>query len=161
MMTLREWLKYGESQLLLGPHPEKARQDAETFLLGTLAENRAWLLAHMDRSMSQQEADCYCASLEQRASGKPVQYIDGACEFYGFPFRVTPDVLIPRPETELPRRKSDFAVTKRGPPSHSGCRHRFGSYRRCLGQAPHRRAHCCHRSLAGSSRSGGVERRPK
>lgn len=101
MMNLGEWLKYGENQLLLGPHPEKARQDAESLLLGTLTENRAWLLAHLDESLSVHEADCYMGMLEQRASGEPVQYIQGACEFYGFPFRVTRDVLIPRPETEL------------------------------------------------------------
>ncbi len=100
-MHLNEWLKYGENQLLLGLHPEKARQDAEHFLLGTLAQNRAWLLAHLDESLSVHEADCYRALLERRASGEPVQYIQGVCEFYGFPFRVARDVLIPRPETEL------------------------------------------------------------
>ncbi len=96
-----DWLEYGESQLLLGPHPEKARRDAETLLLNTLAQNRAWLLAHLDDSLSAREADCYMGLLEQRASGQPVQYIQGVCEFYGFPFHVTRDVLIPRPETEL------------------------------------------------------------
>lgn len=100
-MTLREWLKYGENQLLLGPHPEKARLDAEMLLLGRLAENRAWLLAHLDESLSSNEADCYMGQLEERVSGKPIQYIQTSCEFYGFPFRLTSDVLIPRPETEL------------------------------------------------------------
>ncbi|MGD0546418.1 MAG: peptide chain release factor N(5)-glutamine methyltransferase [Terracidiphilus sp.] len=99
-MRLREWISYGEKQLLLGPHPDKARQDAELLLLGTIAENRAWLLAHLDESLTPQDADCYMSNLEERASGKPVQHIQEVCEFYGFPFRVSPDVLIPRPETE-------------------------------------------------------------
>jgi release factor glutamine methyltransferase len=105
-MNLREWLKYGESQLLLGPHPEKARQDSEIFLLGTIAQNRAWLLAHLEDSLSSREADCYKGLLEQRVSGEPVQYIQVKCEFYGLPFRVTRDVLIPRPETELAVEKA-------------------------------------------------------
>jgi release factor glutamine methyltransferase len=100
-MNLRDWLQYGERQLRLGPHPEKAHQDAEAFLIGILAQNRAWLLAHLEDSVPSREAGCYSSLLEQRASGQPVQYIQGACEFYGFPFRVTPDVLIPRPETEI------------------------------------------------------------
>lgn len=100
-MTLREWLGYGESQLLLGPHPDKARRDTELLLLGRIAQNRVWLLAHLDEPLSSQDADCYMSSLEQRVAGEPVQYIQQNCEFYGFPFRVTPDVLIPRPETEL------------------------------------------------------------
>ena len=42
----------------------------------------------------------YVGLLERRRNGEPIQYITGECEFYGLPFRVTPDVLIPRPETE-------------------------------------------------------------
>jgi release factor glutamine methyltransferase len=99
--TIRDWLAYGEGQLRLGPHPDKARWDAERLLLGTLAENRAWLLAHMDEHLSRQDAECYMGSLEGRVQGEPVQYIQESCEFYGFPLRVTRDVLIPRPETEL------------------------------------------------------------
>ncbi|HEY1253806.1 MAG TPA: peptide chain release factor N(5)-glutamine methyltransferase [Terracidiphilus sp.] len=99
-MQLREWLSYGKKQLLLGPHPEKARQDAELLLLGTIAENRAWLLAHLDETLTPQDADCYRSNLEERMTGKPVQHIQEVCDFYGLPFRVSPDVLIPRPETE-------------------------------------------------------------
>jgi release factor glutamine methyltransferase len=116
-MNLRDWLKYGESQLLLSPHPERARQDAETLLLGILAQNRAWLLAHLDDSLSPREADSYMGLLEQRAAGEPVQYIQGACEFYGFPFRVTRDVLIPRPETELAVERASLLIRAAHQPS--------------------------------------------
>jgi release factor glutamine methyltransferase len=100
-MTLREWLVRGEAQLREGPHPEKARLDAEEFLLGTLAQNKAWLLTHLDKQISEYEADSYIGLIERRLEGEPVQYILGFTEFYGLPFRVNSDVLIPRPETEI------------------------------------------------------------
>jgi release factor glutamine methyltransferase len=46
-------------------------------------------------------AERYRHWLERRAAGEPIAYLTGACEFYGLEFRVTPAVLIPRPETEL------------------------------------------------------------
>jgi release factor glutamine methyltransferase len=100
MKTLVEWLSYGEAQLMLGPHPEKARLDAESLLLGRIAQNKAWLLAHPDATLSTYEADAYMSTLEDRVKGEPIQYIREYAEFYGLPFRVTPAVLIPRPETE-------------------------------------------------------------
>lgn len=100
-MTLREGLELGAAQLAAGPHPEKARRDAETLLLHQTGKNRAWLIAHLDDDFAGCRAMGYAALLNRRAQGEPIQYILGECEFYGMPFRVTPDVLIPRPETEL------------------------------------------------------------
>jgi release factor glutamine methyltransferase len=99
--TLADWLTYGEAQLKLGPHPEKARLDAESLLLGRIAQNKAWMLAHPDAHLSTYEADAYMGTLEERVRGEPIQYIQEYTEFYGLPIRVTPAVLIPRPETEL------------------------------------------------------------
>jgi len=100
-MTLRDCLAFGAAKLGKGPHPEKARLDAETLLLHHVGRNRAWLIAHLDDNFAGCRATGYAALLDRRAAGEPIQYILGECEFYGMPFRVTPDVLIPRPETEL------------------------------------------------------------
>jgi release factor glutamine methyltransferase len=99
-MTLREWLERGEAQLLSGPHPDRARRDVETLLLHLIGKNRAWLLAHLADDFAGCMAIRYGSLLERRRKGEPIQYITGEAEFYGLPFRVTSDVLVPRPETE-------------------------------------------------------------
>jgi release factor glutamine methyltransferase len=99
-MTLQEWLKKGEAHLAQGPHPERARRDAETLLLSTIRLDRAALLARWKEQLDGEEARGYLALIERRLSGEPIQYILGETEFYGLRFRVTRDVLIPRPETE-------------------------------------------------------------
>ncbi|MGA7830704.1 MAG: peptide chain release factor N(5)-glutamine methyltransferase [Terracidiphilus sp.] len=87
-------------RLRMGPHPDSARADAETLLLHAMGRNKAWLLAHADDELPEKDAANYFGWLERRYRGEPIQYIIGEAEFYGLPFRVTPDVLIPRPETE-------------------------------------------------------------
>jgi release factor glutamine methyltransferase len=99
-MTLRDFLEYGESQLIASPHPERAKRDAETLLLHLIGKNKAWLMAHGNDDFAGCSAIRYASLLERRRKGEPIQYITGVAEFYGMPFRVTPDVLIPRPETE-------------------------------------------------------------
>jgi release factor glutamine methyltransferase len=99
-MRLREWLDRGETQLSLGPHPDRGYRDAETLLLHLIGKNKAWLMAHSDDEFAGCSAIGYAGLLERRRKGEPIQYITGETEFYGLPFRVTPDVLIPRPETE-------------------------------------------------------------
>ncbi|MGA8743391.1 MAG: peptide chain release factor N(5)-glutamine methyltransferase [Terracidiphilus sp.] len=99
-MTLRDFLGYGESQLSASPHPDRAKRDAETLLLHLIGKNKAWLMAHASDDFAGCTAIRYAGLLERRRKGEPIQYITGETEFYGLPFRVTPDVLIPRPETE-------------------------------------------------------------
>ncbi len=99
-MRIREWLEHGEALLSEGPHEDRARRDAETLLLHHIGKNKAWLMAHDDEEFAGASAADYEALLRRRLNGEPIQYITGECEFYGLPFRVTPDVLIPRPETE-------------------------------------------------------------
>ena len=65
-----------------------------------LGKDKAWLLTHADDELPEAQAESYLESLDRRYRGEPIQYITGETEFYGLPFRVTPDVLIPRPETE-------------------------------------------------------------
>ena len=97
-MTLRELLAEAEANLKTGPHPERARLDAETLLLYALRQNRAWLLAHGDDEAPDDAG--YLSLVARREAGEPIQYITGSSEFFGLPFSVGPGVLIPRPETE-------------------------------------------------------------
>jgi release factor glutamine methyltransferase len=76
------------------------RLTAEVLLCHALHQERAYLFAHPERELSEIEWLHYGRYLHERIQGKPTQYITGRQEFYGREFRVTPDVLIPRPETE-------------------------------------------------------------
>jgi release factor glutamine methyltransferase len=100
---VRALVAEGEYQLASGPHPENARRDAQVLLLHLLQRNdpernTAWLMAHWNSPTG--HGTEFRALIERRQNGEPIQYITGETEFYGLPFRVTPDVLIPRPETE-------------------------------------------------------------
>lgn len=99
-MKLRECLDQATAILSEAPHSDRARRDAETLLQHHIGKNKAWLIAHSDEEFAGCTAIGYAALVERRRRGEPIQYITGECEFYGLPFRVTPDVLIPRPETE-------------------------------------------------------------
>ena len=100
MRTLRTRLNEAEQQLKSGPHPEKARLDAESLALFLIEKNRAWLLANLDQPALAVLNTQFEAALHRRQQGEPIQYITGTTEFFGLPFTVSPDVLIPRPETE-------------------------------------------------------------
>ena len=99
-MKIREWLDHGQGLLSEGPHADRARRDAETLLIHHIGKNKAWLMARGDEEFAGCSSIGYATLLERRRKGEPIQYITGECEFYGLPFRVTTDVLIPRPETE-------------------------------------------------------------
>jgi release factor glutamine methyltransferase len=98
--TLGSMVQDGAARLKRGPHADRARRDAETLLLHVLGKDRAWLMAHSCEEPPEADATLYADLLERRLRGEPIQYITGEQEFYGLPFRVTADVLIPRPETE-------------------------------------------------------------
>jgi len=100
MASLRNFVPAGMARLSSGPHRDRARQDAETLLLHLLGKDKAWLMAHLDEELAEDKAIRYAELLERRYKGEPIQYIIGETEFYGLPFHVTRDVLIPRPETE-------------------------------------------------------------
>jgi release factor glutamine methyltransferase len=99
-LTLTDSLAQAESCLKDGPHPERARQDAEFLLCHLLDKNRAWLLAHRDAGLDHAQLGIYERMSTRRLAGEPMQHITGEAEFYGLPFSVNRDVLIPRPETE-------------------------------------------------------------
>ena len=76
------------------------RLTAEVLLCHALNAERVYLYAHPERELREVEWLHYGRYLHERLGGKPTQYITRRQEFYGREFRVTPDVLIPRPETE-------------------------------------------------------------
>jgi release factor glutamine methyltransferase len=100
MMTLQESVQHAEAQLRQGPHADRARRDAQTLMLHVIRRGRSALVASWDEVLDAEKSAHYAALVERRLAGEPIQYIVGEQEHYGLPFRVTPDVLIPRPETE-------------------------------------------------------------
>lgn len=75
--------------------------DARVLLCHVLRNDAAYLAAHADRALTAEQRRAYEAAVARRGAGEPVAYITGRREFYGLALRVTPAVLIPRPETEL------------------------------------------------------------
>jgi len=76
------------------------RLDAETLLMHVLQRERSYLYAHPEFELGCGELTRYYEAISQRAAGIPLQYITGHQEFWGLDFKVSPAVLIPRPETE-------------------------------------------------------------
>jgi release factor glutamine methyltransferase len=74
---------------------------AEVLLAHVLGKDRLFLYLNYDRPMEASELTAYRASIKRRLEGEPNQYITGLQEFWSLPLRVSPDVLIPRPETEV------------------------------------------------------------
>lgn len=80
---------------------DEARIDAELLLAHVLGRSRAWLYAHADQVPDADRRAAFARLVEARHSGQPVAYLTGRRGFRAFDLAVTPDVLIPRPETEL------------------------------------------------------------
>lgn len=102
MITVREALTRATSQL--SAHPDlrpTALPDAALLLMHALSVSRPTLIAHPERKVTLEEQATYQRLVERRLTFEPIQYILGTQEFYGLALRVTPAVLIPRPETEL------------------------------------------------------------
>src|SRR3954453_15947915 len=99
------------------------RLTAEVLLGHAMRVDRVYLFAHPEQELAEVEWLHYGRYLHERLKGKPTQYITKQQEFYGRPFRVTPDVLIPRPETEhvvevaLERAKGARRILDIGPGS--------------------------------------------
>lgn len=96
-MSLREAMVSAAERLRALP---AGRRDVELLLLRVLGRDKAWLLAHADAELTPEQISQFEGWLARRARNEPVQYIVGETEFYGLALRVTPEVLIPRPETE-------------------------------------------------------------
>lgn len=84
----------------LAPLHESARLDAEVLLAHVLGRERSFLFAWPEQVLSPEEAADFETQVERRKEGMPVAYLVGRQEFWSLSLRVTPDTLIPRPETE-------------------------------------------------------------
>jgi release factor glutamine methyltransferase len=80
---------------------DSGRLDAEVLLAHVLGCQRIMLYTRFEEEANDATKTAYRELVKQRAAGKPVAYLVGKREFYSLPFTVTPDVLIPRPETEF------------------------------------------------------------
>lgn len=76
------------------------RLDAQLLLAQATRRPRAWLLAHGEDALTGLQLDAFAANCRRRASGEPMAYLLGEREFHGLMLHVTPDVLVPRPDTE-------------------------------------------------------------
>lgn len=99
-MTILETLKLA-TEYLEKYDIENARLNAELLLSDILNCKRLELYTHFDKPLNEYELQTFREFLKRRAKGEPLQYITGKANFFGLEFIVTPDVLIPRPETEL------------------------------------------------------------
>ena len=90
-----------------------ARLDAELMLAYLLKTDRTHLYMNFDQPLNKDELTSFKKLLERRAKHEPLQYITGFQEFWSLPFKVSPSVLIPRPETELLVEESIRELSKR------------------------------------------------
>ena len=99
-LTIAEAIREAADALRAGGVAD-ARREAGSLLVHALGRDRAYLFTHDDERLNGETAARFRRLAARRAAGEPFQYVTGRQEFYGLDFEVTPDVLIPRPETEL------------------------------------------------------------
>lgn len=98
--ALGAWVERGHRQLQAAGR-DSARIEAELLLAHVIGRARSYLLAHAEEPLAPEAAVRYGALLERAACGEPLAYLTGEREFWSLNLRVSPAVLIPRPETEL------------------------------------------------------------
>ena len=100
MTSIAEALKHAHD-VLSDSGVSDPRRESVSLLAHALKKDKTFLYAHPEDALSSEERSLFDSYLERRAGREPFQYITGVQEFYGLEFEVTPDVLIPRPETEM------------------------------------------------------------
>src|SRR6266508_3734731 len=98
--TIAEALKEAGERLRAASVPNDLL-DAQTLLAEALGKDRTYLIINFNQQLSEGILSAFRTMVDRRAAGEPLQYITGRQEFFGLDFEVTPDVLIPRPETEI------------------------------------------------------------
>jgi release factor glutamine methyltransferase len=97
--SVRNLLKHGIDELRRAQVSSHTLA-AELLLLHAANRDRTWIYSHTEENLSDAAAEDYFTLIRRRAAGEPTQYLTGKQEFWSLQFEVTPDVLIPRPETE-------------------------------------------------------------
>lgn len=91
---------------------ETAGRDAQVLLAEMMGKPREWLLAHPEAAVPPEIEGQLMSALQRLTAGEPLAYVLGGWEFFGRRFLVSPDVLIPRPETELLVEKGLQAIDR-------------------------------------------------
>ncbi|MGC9400205.1 MAG: peptide chain release factor N(5)-glutamine methyltransferase [Anaerolineae bacterium] len=97
--SIQETLRRAAAQLRTAT--DRPRLEAEILLAHLLGRARVFLHAHPEMPLTARQIATYSAWIHRRAAHEPLPYLTGEIEFYGRDFTITPEVLIPRPETEL------------------------------------------------------------
>ena len=109
-MTIQEFKSYAKNQLQNSPSPDL---DIQVILEHFLKLTKTQILLNKDKNLSELEIATLSDAIAKRKSGLPIAYITNQKEFYGYNFHVTPDVLIPKPDTEILVEKAiDFIYSK-------------------------------------------------
>lgn len=112
MITIGDLSKRIASQL--APLSDSPELDAQVLLADSLKKSRTWLAAHPESHPTKGQLASVEKALTRLESGEPLPYVLGHREFFGLEFDLTPDVLIPRPETELMvERALEWSVFRR------------------------------------------------
>ena len=98
--TVGKLLKWTE-QYFTSKGLDSPRLDAEVLLSHVLKKERIYLYVHFDEPLETAELSSYRELIKKRLSHEPIAYIIGEREFMGLTFKVTPDTLVPRPDTEI------------------------------------------------------------
>ena len=112
-MNIREWIKLSIKSLK-DSNVSTPELDAEVILSDYLGKDRSWIHANDDFALSKNDQNTLNDYIERRSTGEPVAYITGKQEFYGRTFKVSPDTLTPRPETETLVSKALDLINKNG-----------------------------------------------
>jgi release factor glutamine methyltransferase len=98
-LSIKQYLEDGTA--ILRAISDSPRLEAELLMGLVLRKPRSFLHAWPEQRLSEPQADRYEVLLRRRFSGEPIAYMTGIREFWSMPLKITPHVLIPRPETEL------------------------------------------------------------
>lgn len=114
MKTLRHWLDEAARDLQAAG-VDNARLDARLLLMHVLAQDLTCIVAHDDRALSRDDARAFRALVDRRRAREPLAQILGRRSFWKHEFRVTADVLDPRPDTEILVERAVEFLRPRGP----------------------------------------------